>query len=420
MPVPPMRTKATSPETLARTAQGVGDDASPLVPPAGQTSTNRITASGLGQVSGINAASSVQAEPASEPPAARRGESGGKRGRSPTDGGFAPLSAPRHDLGAGNTRRTLVGISAPLPPEPAAAVPAESPPRPSQAELARAEHPRTEPRPVAIEASPLKRIEVSANGTAAGAGPHGSNDPGGPVQRADPTLPLGVAGSAAAVPKRPAHATVPFPRPRLPLARPASASGTAGPNDTPMPEPSAPVLARSPTETLRFVLTSPDHKPQRVAGAVVCAAAAIVIFATLRSPVTGTESIGETTGSLSLEPAGGDAAERDPLLAPPTVPGDKAADATGEPDDDPLAEVQPKLAGQELAPGLVVPSAEGEANARKNDKAEGKSSNADGSTASGGPNAPALTTPSTPKSKPRRRTAKPTRKRRSTDFDFGI
>src|SRR6185503_16149396 len=66
--------------------------------------------------------------------------------------------------------------------------------------------------------------------------------------------------------------------------------------------------------TLRIVLTDPDHRPHLVAGLVVCAAAALVIFISGRSPVAGTGVLGQATRSLSTEPKTG---KSPPVVADP-------------------------------------------------------------------------------------------------------
>jgi hypothetical protein len=164
--------------------------------------------------------------------------------------------------------------------------------------------------------------------------------------------------------RRPANPTVPFPRPR-PV-----------PRTTTLPDPSdeTPDIGRASwhgttTRTIRFVLTSPDHKPQRIAALLVCAAAALVIFAVGRSPIAGTAGIGQATGALSADPNGKPAPS---VLAPPADARDELEKASGQ---DPRAEPEAPAgldvasgsadapepgspAGDELAPGLVVPPAE--------------------------------------------------------------
>jgi hypothetical protein len=174
----------------------------------------------------------------------------------------------------------------------------------------------------------------------------------------------------------------------------------------------------SPVQTLKLVLTSPEHRPQRVAGMVVCSLAALVIFVVGRSPVTGTDSIGQTTGALSVEPSAADD-EPDPLLADPAP---SAAEANRRPPvDDPLNEMVQALPGKELAPGLVVPPTEGEADAAKRDKAEAAAESAE-SESKTSPPAPGPPAASPPRSKPRRARRPTSRPKnyRNTEFDFGI
>jgi hypothetical protein len=160
--------------------------------------------------------------------------------------------------------------------------------------------------------------------------------------------------------RRPANPTVPFPRPR-PV-----------PRTTTLPNPSdeTPDIGRASwhgttTRTLRFVLTSPDHKPQRVAAILVCAAAALVIFAVGRSPIAGTAGIGQTTGALSADPSSKPAP---PVLPPPSeargeltqASGQDPSAAPGAPDELDVpsrSETPPDPSppeGDELAPGLVL------------------------------------------------------------------
>jgi hypothetical protein len=96
---------------------------------------------------------------------------------------------------------------------------------------------------------------------------------------------------------------------------------------------------------LSFVLTSRDHKPQRVAAVLVCAAAALVIFVMGRSPVSGTATIGQAKSALNPEgtpaPIGSEPAPRPPAGASPDA----------QPKD-------PTVTGRDHARGLVVPANE--------------------------------------------------------------
>jgi hypothetical protein len=111
---------------------------------------------------------------------------------------------------------------------------------------------------------------------------------------------------------------------------------------------------------LRVVLTSRDHKPQRVAAAVVCAAAALVIFAVGRSPIAGTAGIGQATGSLTAEPA--QQPQNAPILADPgtrselaQASGSDAMNDLSAPPANGRAHEPAPLEADELAPGLIAP-----------------------------------------------------------------
>jgi serine/threonine protein kinase len=244
---------------------------------------------------------------------------------------FAPLPSPLRDLGADGARKTLVGITPPLgvkPPQPVASAAAPA----AAAPAARA--------PVAntIEGAPCRPIETS--------------------QRS--LFDTDLLGDAL---RRPANPTVPFPRPRVLPRHPGSGATATGGDETPD------IGGRNSwhgttTRTLRVVLTSPDHKPQRVAAALVCAAAALVIFAIGRSPIAGTAGIGQATESLSAEP--GPKPAPPPVLADP-APRSELAAASGS---DSMSELPPPAASggtrdpapleaDELAPGLVPPPREG-------------------------------------------------------------
>jgi hypothetical protein len=195
-------------------------------------------------------------------------------------------------------------------------------------------------------------------------------------------------------------------------SRPPALGGS--PDETPL---------RSPAKTLQLVLRSPEHKPQRVAAAFVCVAATIVIFVFGRSPIAGTESIGQATGALSAGPQDAPLAkESAPILADPAA-ADKELKKLGEADalSDPLSEPQPALVGDELAPGLVVPPEPGSINNAKDDKTEAVGSPSTTAKATSA-NAPVSASPARAPQRPaKRRQPKPAKKRRrSSDFDFGI
>jgi hypothetical protein len=238
-------------------------------------------------------------------------------------GNFAPLPLPLRDLSADVSRKTLVGIT---PPKNTPGSSHASHMAPSAAPQAGA--PRHAARS-AIEGTPIRPIETRDPRN------YTSNDTG----NVDPL-------------RRPAHPTVPFPRPRVAPRNPAY----------PQAPDELPDLGRTwqgtSTRTLRFVLTGRDNKPQRIAAALVCAAAALVIFVVGRSPISGTTNIGQATGSLSAEP--GQKAAAGNLLADPgrselaVASGSEPAGAASRPDVVPPAEPTPR-AGVELAPGLVVP-----------------------------------------------------------------
>jgi hypothetical protein len=118
-------------------------------------------------------------------------------------------------------------------------------------------------------------------------------------------------------------------------------------------------------QTLRIVLTDPDHRPHLVAGLVVCAAAALVIFLVGRSPVAGT-SLGQTTGALKTETAVAPPVRAPEPLPRPTTPEPSSATADPDPPSTEVVEVLqpesrtefvkgPGLSGEELAPGLILP-----------------------------------------------------------------
>jgi serine/threonine protein kinase len=262
---------------------------------------------------------------------------------------FAPLPSPLRDLGAEVSRKTLVGITPPLP--------LQTPPQQVLPQLAAQQQSapqRGAPNASinAIEGAPCKPIETGARATLEEMFGEG--------------------------PRRPANPTVPFPRPRVaPRTSTAHSLSPQGLDQTPD-------IGRTNTwhgttsRTLRFAFTGPDNRPQRVAAAVVCVAAGLVIFAIGRSPVSGTASIGQATGSLSAERSsqpplpGGDPqtgaapapSSHLPVPAEATASSELAA-ASGSDERDEQAggsdvvppPEPPSLPGEELAPGLVVPPA---------------------------------------------------------------
>jgi serine/threonine protein kinase len=315
---------------------------------------------------------------------------------------FAPLPSPLRDLGADGARKTLVGITSPLgmnPPQPAAT----NAPAPA-ANAPRAQVPNT------IEGAPCKPIETK--------------------QRA--SFDADLLGDAL---RRPANPTVPFPRPRV-LPR------QTGPNPAASGMDETPDIGRSSswhgttTRTLRVVLTSPDHKPQRVAAAVVCAAAALVIFAIGRSPVAGTAGIGQATGSLSAEP--GTKPVQPPILAEPEPrPELAAASGSDSMSDSPEASASSgrsrdpaPLEADELAPGLVAAPRDSQGTTRPASDTSAADAAVPGSSA-GRATRPAVPPPSKPspkKSPPPASAASPPSpaslptppRKNSTELDFGI
>jgi hypothetical protein len=192
------------------------------------------------------------------------------------------------------------------------------------------------------------------------------------------------------------------------------------------------------TRTLRFVLTSPDHKPQRVAAVVVCAAAALVIFAVGRSPVAGTAGIGQTTGALSADP-NQKAAPAAPRPAPETSPELEKASGSDRKDPKPELDAPQKVdaprgpaasperdapASDELAPGLVLP-ATGRAGAGSNPSRaappEPAASKPKARPAAAPTPAPKPVVKKAPPAPPPPRSLPPTPARQnSTELDFGI
>jgi eukaryotic-like serine/threonine-protein kinase len=320
---------AAAPAASAAAAHPAPAAPPPAAPGAGApgnpqpwTRPNASTATGIGPAE----------PPPPRPPApsdpALRAEGGAHRHGMPAEahahdedaGKFAPLPLPLRDLSADVSRKTLVGITPPAhrpgghPPQ----APAQAP----SAQRAGAARPTRS----AIAGTPIRPIETRD--------PR-STDTGD----IDPF-------------RRPAHPTVPFPRPRV---------APRNPGYTPTAD-ELPDLGRTwqgtSTRTLRFVLTSRDHKPQRIAAALVCAAAALVIFVVGRSPISGTANIGQTTESLSAEP--GQKAAGGSLMADPSrselavASGSEPSGTSSRPDVVAPAEPPPR-AGVEIAPGLLSP-----------------------------------------------------------------
>lgn len=258
------------------------------------------------------------------------------RAEPPANDTFVPFPSPLRDLGAEGARKTLVGITPPALQQTLASALGAKPAAP----LVGSAHPA----PNARAAAPKATIEGA---------------PCKPIETADEHAAFDFAGLEGS--RRPANPTVPFPRPR-PLPRTAT-----------MPNPSdeTPDIGRASwhgttTRTLRFVLTSPDHKPQRVAAFLVCAVAALVIFAIGRSPVAGTAGIGQTTGALSAEP-NPKPASLPAAPAPSLDPNPELAKASGSEELDAPGKLDVTSAGthelgpssdDELAPGLVLRSTE--------------------------------------------------------------
>jgi hypothetical protein len=262
---------------------------------------------------------------------------------------FSPLAPPLRDLGVG-TRKTLVGIIPPSVAQPMATV--ASPPAAAAASVPAA---TASPPPAAAPAAASTQSLVIA-GTPCRSIDFPSDD-----EAIDSVVPL----------RRLGNATVPFPRPRA-AARSARAEEVH--SDEMLPDAyrqQAPQSWRNRTHnTLRVVLTDPDHRPHLVAGLLVCSAAALVIFALGRSPVSGTGMLGQTTGSLS-GPSAAPAAR--PGASPPPAAAEEASGKSPLGAGTPAAAAStgvevveqaepaeprrdgPALEGEEVAPGLVVP-----------------------------------------------------------------
>ncbi|HTV19449.1 MAG TPA: hypothetical protein VMG12_12275, partial [Polyangiaceae bacterium] len=328
----------------------------------------------------------------------------------PANDTFAPFPSPLRDLGAEGARKTLVGITPPgLLQSIAASAP---PPRPAAPTPPLGAAPVATPRPVpgaagaerSIEGAPCKPIETKTVETAEdfAAFDWGAFD-----------------GS-----RRPANPTVPFPRPR---AIPRTAT-MPNPMSDETPDIGHASWHGTTTRTLRFVLTSPDHKPQRVAAALVCAAAALVIFAVGRSPIAGTAGIGQATESLSADPVAKPAS----AAAAPSLPSrgpssTELAKTSGEDPTPGLADPtdvkrQRELDDGELAPGLVDPQ-----RTEGNTRPASDTSSSDSTAGSAAKARPTVVPPAAPKPPPRKAPAPPpapssseTVRKNSTELDFGI
>jgi serine/threonine protein kinase len=395
------RLSAPIPRVNASTATGIGP-----------TDMNRLrAAAGFNEVpsaeprrapaslTAADPASLLASVPASVPPEAR-GQAESPQADASARDAFAPLPSPLRDLGADGSRKTLVGITPPIllrSPQPAAtassalplhAVPQATPQQPA----------RNGSATNTIEGAPCKPIDMG--------GAHSLFDAAG----------LGEI-------RRPANPTVPFPRPRV-APRHSSASPGASGDET--PDIGRASWHGTTTRTLRFMLAIPDHKPQWVAAALVCAAAAIVIFILGRSPVAGTAGIGQSTEALSAEP--GQRPAISPVLADPTarseiatVSGSGSSADVHRSSGGPTAREPAPLEDEELAPGLVVPASEPGGQTRP--ASEISTVDAAAPSAAGNPSSrpaappasrPPVKKPTTPASLP---TPAP---RKSSELDFGI
>jgi eukaryotic-like serine/threonine-protein kinase len=379
---------ASMPERLPAVLEALA----PLALTGPGTSSTSSTAAGIGRPE--NAVSAPSAAPgAVDAPAASM--------EPASSSTFAPLPSPLRDFASNVSRKTLVGITPPISllagPMSAAPVP------PLIIE--------------AIEGAPCRPIEISEKPAASDSPPPGE------------------------VGRRPANPTVPFPRPRF-LPRvlqgepPADEPFHGEQDETHELGDDVPRSWRgSTTRTLRFVLTSPDHKPQRVAAALVCAAAALVIFMVGRSPVAGTGAIGAAPGLTAV------ATDKNrPVLADPNVTATDPSAASNPADPlgelaraaEPSPEGAPPAAGQELAPGLVVPASPGvDADVEAAESSERRrvpTGNSPGSAGAGDPANPGAAHPSphpasAPKAPVPQKKALPAanpQHRAAGDFDFGI
>jgi eukaryotic-like serine/threonine-protein kinase len=309
---------ASLPERLALPLAAV----TPLPAPPPRASATSTTATGIGPAD-LGAGRPPPSPQPSTPPSPQPSASPVALAE-PASPPFAPLPSPLRDLGADFARKTLVGIRPPID------APLPAPP------LASSGRPR-----MAIEGAPCKPIETFDSLADIGLPPDGV--------------------------RRPANPTVPFPRPRVPRRT----DGSSNPASDETPDIGHAGWHGTTSRTIRFVLTSPDHKPQRVAAFLVCAAAALVIFVLGRSPVPGTARIGQATESLNADPVQKSASATvtaDPVAATELAAAsgsDPAGDVTARSEVVPPREPAP-LAPDELAPGLIYspgdparPAAEG-------------------------------------------------------------
>jgi eukaryotic-like serine/threonine-protein kinase len=362
----------------------------------GSTST---TSSGLGAVQG----SAHVSEPLLDVPALSV-DAASSSVDAPASNAFAPLPSPLRDFASTGSRKTLVGIT-----PPASLIPRALGSAPAAASLIET-----------IEGAPCKPIDIS---------------------RVAPNLDSGAGADGL---RRPSNPTVPFPRPRF-LPRTAQAEPDG--DDTGNPESRS--WAGTGSRTLRFVFTGSDHKPQRIAAAVVCVAAGLVIFAVGRSPVAGTGAIGPATGALAVEGAAPEASGSEPALtadpvephAQPSVAA-KASESLEEltrTSDAPMHESRThdaRLAPDELAPGLVLPRSEPAPSSERSGLATPPSKpSASSSAVTPLPAAPDAAAPGAAgsaqppqsnaragsnKTPPRKPIPTPAPQRRPGDFDFGI
>jgi hypothetical protein len=312
------------------------------------------------------------------------------------------LPSPLRDFASTGSRKTLVGITPPASLIPRALSSAPAAARPIEA----------------IEGAPCKPIDIS---------------------RFAPNVDSGAPADGL---RRPANPTVPFPRPRF-LPRTAQAEPDG--DDTGNPESRS--WAGTGSRTLRFVFTGSDHKPQRIAAAVVCVAAGLVIFAVGRSPVAGTGAIGPATGALAVEGTAPESSGSDPSLTADPVDAPlqpSVAEKTSESLEeltrtsaDPMHDPRmpdTRLAPDELAPGLVLPRSEPAASTERSGLATPPSkpsvSSSSAATSPADAAAPGAGGSAQPpqsnaragsnKTPPRKPPAAPAPQRRPGDFDFGI
>jgi len=330
------KAKATSQPTSA--ASG-GSGSTPAEPAPARANPSATTVAGIGPaaLSMMRALETAAAGVTAKiRVAAPRADASRDDGSSDADK-FAALPSPLSDLGLAS-RKTLVGIippSLPASAPPLGAAPPGAPPAlistPPAASKAKES--------LVISGTPCKSIEVSSEAD-------------------DAELP-GMAGL-----RRPGNPTVPFPRPR------AASRGTSrdvldpGALDSDRTSAAPPSWHERTHHTLRIVLTDPDHRPHLVAGLVVCAAAAVVIFMVGRSPVAGSGALDQATRSLAAEPAAAPPIAAPPRLAEPSVPIPELK-AQESLQGDAIEVLPPELGaelakgsalpGEEVAPGLVLP-----------------------------------------------------------------